>query len=111
VIAGSAVRVASQYGLDDAAIEDLIQEIYLKLCEKNCRVLREFQCERSDAIFAFLKIVASNYVRDRRKAMLPASSWPRTRSGENPFLRLSASIQHAVSNKSFRSPASNHARL
>jgi RNA polymerase sigma-70 factor, ECF subfamily len=70
VISASAVRVARQYSLDAASAEDLVQEIYVKLCEKNCRVLREFQSDGPELIYGFLKVVSANYARDRCKALL-----------------------------------------
>jgi RNA polymerase sigma-70 factor (ECF subfamily) len=45
-------------------VEDLVQETYLKLCVNNFRALREFECEHENALYGFLKIVASNVVHD-----------------------------------------------
>lgn len=43
-------------------IEDLIEETYLKLCANDYQLLRKF--DSTDAIFGYLKVVASNVVHD-----------------------------------------------
>ncbi len=52
-----------------ALVDDLVQETYLKLCANNFRALREFESRHENALFGFLKVVASNVVTDyfRRK--------------------------------------------
>lgn len=45
-------------------VDDLVQETYLKLCANNFRALRQFDCQHENALFGFLKVVASNVVRD-----------------------------------------------
>jgi RNA polymerase sigma-70 factor (ECF subfamily) len=45
-------------------IDDLIQDTYLKLCANNFRALRDFDCQHENALFGFLKVVASNVVQD-----------------------------------------------
>jgi len=45
-------------------IEDLIQEVYLKLCADDFRLLREFVEEYPEAFNAYIKVVTSNVVRD-----------------------------------------------
>jgi RNA polymerase sigma-70 factor (ECF subfamily) len=63
IIALTVYRVARHYGAPShGVVEDLIQEIYLKLCDG--RVLRKFRSEHEDAIFAFLKAVTANLVKD-----------------------------------------------
>lgn len=71
VVAGSVARVARQYSIaSQAFIEDLTQEVYVRLCEQNCRALREFQGDAPEALPAFIRVVASNIARDRCKATL-----------------------------------------
>ena len=48
-------------------LDDLIQETYLKVCADDCRLLRSFQSRHPDAIFGFLKVVASSVVHDHYK--------------------------------------------
>lgn len=45
-------------------IDDLVQDTYLKLCANNFRALRDFDCQHENALFGFLKVVASNVVQD-----------------------------------------------
>lgn len=45
-------------------VEDLVQETYLKLFANDCKALREFDCEHNNALYGFLKVVASNVVHD-----------------------------------------------
>jgi len=51
-----------------ALVEDLVQDTYLKLCEKQCRALREFQPHNQDALFSFLKVIAINVTNDHFKS-------------------------------------------
>ena len=45
-------------------VDDLVQETYVKLFDNNSRALREFQFDHENALFGFLKAVASNVVHD-----------------------------------------------
>src|SRR5947209_3715445 len=45
-------------------VDDLVQETFLKLCARNFKALRRFQCEQETKLYAFLKKVASNIVHD-----------------------------------------------
>jgi RNA polymerase sigma-70 factor (ECF subfamily) len=47
-----------------ALVEDLIQETYLKLCERSCRALRGFQPHNDDSWFSYIKVVALNVTSD-----------------------------------------------
>jgi RNA polymerase sigma-70 factor (ECF subfamily) len=49
---------------DPALVDDLIQDTFLKLCVNNFRALREFNYTHENALFGFLKTVASNVVQD-----------------------------------------------
>ncbi|HLK70251.1 MAG TPA: sigma-70 family RNA polymerase sigma factor [Bryobacteraceae bacterium] len=70
VIANSVARITNQYGIDGPqAVEDIVQEVYLKLCEKSCKILRDFREDREDGLFAFLKVISANTARDRCQAM------------------------------------------
>jgi len=70
LIARTVLRTArrwSAYYADSA--DDLVQEVYLKLCADGCRVLRQF--DPSQALFfeAYLKATATNVVHDHFKAL------------------------------------------
>lgn len=73
VIAASAARVMRQHGLTEPAlIDEIVQEVYLKLCDRNCKLLREFQGEREHCLYSFLKVVSANAARDHSRALLAA---------------------------------------
>lgn len=50
--------------VDPPLLDDLVQDTYLKLCANNYKALREFECDHENALFGFLKVVASNVVHD-----------------------------------------------
>jgi RNA polymerase sigma-70 factor (ECF subfamily) len=65
VIARSVLRVALRHGIPDKSqIDDLIQETYLKICARNCKLLRSFTPQRAESAFGFLKVVATNVAQD-----------------------------------------------
>lgn len=65
LIARTVARTARRWGaISPQLVEDLVQETYLKLCTKRCRSLSKFQASRGDAIFGFIRTVASNLVND-----------------------------------------------
>jgi len=69
LIATVAFRVARRW--DDSspqAVDDLIQETYLKLCAGNFRILRSFKSQHTDAFYGYLKVVTANLVQDHFKA-------------------------------------------
>jgi RNA polymerase sigma-70 factor (ECF subfamily) len=49
---------------DPSLVDDLIQETYVKLFANNRKALRSIKNEYENTIFGFLKVVASNVVRD-----------------------------------------------
>jgi RNA polymerase sigma-70 factor, ECF subfamily len=73
LVIGSAVRrIAYRYGKpNDAVVDDLIQDTYLKVCGDRCRMLRDFKPQHPDAFFGMLKVTAANIAHDyfrRQKA-------------------------------------------
>jgi RNA polymerase sigma-70 factor (ECF subfamily) len=69
LIATVALRVARRWGDSSSqAVDDLIQETYLKLCAGNFRILRSFKSQHPDAFYGYLKVVTANLVHDRFKA-------------------------------------------
>jgi RNA polymerase sigma-70 factor (ECF subfamily) len=69
LIATVALRVARRWGdSSPQAVDDLIQETYLKLCAGNFRILRSFKSQHPDAFYGYLKVVTANLVHDRFKA-------------------------------------------
>jgi RNA polymerase sigma-70 factor, ECF subfamily len=47
-----------------ALVDDLVHDTYVKLMGNNCRALRDFHFQHDNALFGFLKTVASNVVID-----------------------------------------------
>jgi RNA polymerase sigma-70 factor (ECF subfamily) len=63
-------RTARRWGeCSVSVLDDIIQEIYLKLCGNHCRLLREFTPVHADAIFGYLKVIAANATNDHFKAL------------------------------------------
>ena len=70
LIATAVLRIARRWGnASPQLVDDLVQETYLKLCENNCQLLRAFQSRHNEAIFGYIKVVASNLVHDHFKSM------------------------------------------
>jgi RNA polymerase sigma-70 factor (ECF subfamily) len=69
LIASSVSRVVRRYGSPSPAlIDDLVQETYLRLCKDNCRSLREFRAQHDEAIFGYLKVIATSVALDHFRA-------------------------------------------
>ena len=65
------LRVARAYGVSQKdQIDDLVQEIYLKLAADDRKLLRNFRPDRPDAAYAFIKVVTANAVRDHFRTSL-----------------------------------------
>ena len=65
VIAGVVMKTLRRWTkLTPSLIDDLVQETYLKLFANNARALRRFVCHHENALYGFLKVVASNTVQD-----------------------------------------------
>lgn len=65
LIAKVVLRVAYRFqNTAPETIDDLIQEIYLKLFAGKCRILRNFDHRHPDAFVGFVQVVAANVARD-----------------------------------------------
>jgi RNA polymerase sigma-70 factor (ECF subfamily) len=70
LIAGVVFRTSQKWDESSpATIDDLIQEIYLKLCADDYRLLRAYDPRHPDAIYGYLKVITANVVHDRLKAL------------------------------------------
>lgn len=68
LIATIALRVARRWGeFSPQVIDDLVQEVYLKLCADRFRMLRSFNAHHPDAFYGYLKVVTANLVLDHFK--------------------------------------------
>jgi RNA polymerase sigma-70 factor (ECF subfamily) len=73
VLTSAAVRVSRRWGCGTSdEIDDVVQEIYLRLCADAASILATFRDPRADAIFGFLKVVSTNIAHDyfRRRSAL-----------------------------------------
>lgn len=71
LIAGVVANTTGRAGISDMlTIEDLVQEILLKLCSDDCRLLRQFASKSPGSVFSYFKVIAINHVRDRFRTEL-----------------------------------------
>jgi RNA polymerase sigma-70 factor (ECF subfamily) len=69
LIASVAFRVCRQWGENSSeAVDDLVQETYLKLCAGGLDGLRNFKSAHEDAIYGYIKVFTANLVHDHFKA-------------------------------------------
>ena len=70
LIASVVIRGCREWGKTTApdVIEDLIQDIYLKLCTNDSALLKEFKSLHENAFLGFLKKVTANVVYDHFRA-------------------------------------------
>jgi RNA polymerase sigma-70 factor (ECF subfamily) len=69
VISRSVLRVTIRQGIsDNAVVDDLVQETYLKLCANDCKLLKSFTPKYPKAEFAYLKVLATNVAHDYFKS-------------------------------------------
>jgi RNA polymerase sigma-70 factor (ECF subfamily) len=65
VISSAVLRTAFRWGdTSRAVLEDLTGNVYVKLCDNDFELLRNFHFRNDAGIFAFLKVVATNVVHD-----------------------------------------------
>ena len=65
LITSAAMRVSRRWGAGDSGeIDDVVQEIYLKLCVDRGRILDNFQMPQEEAVFGYVKVVATNIAHD-----------------------------------------------
>jgi RNA polymerase sigma-70 factor (ECF subfamily) len=69
VIAATVFRTARRFGeTSPALIADLVQDVYLRICDNRCRVLREFHADAPEAIFGLMKAIAFTAAQDHFRA-------------------------------------------
>ena len=65
VLTAAAARVSRQWGRGGGdEIDDIIQDIYLHICADHARILARFRDPRPEALFGYLKAVATNVAYD-----------------------------------------------
>jgi RNA polymerase sigma-70 factor (ECF subfamily) len=69
LIAGVVVRVCRQWGENSRQLtDDIIQDVYLKLCTDKLRSVRNITPIDSAAVFGYVKVCAANHAHDVLKA-------------------------------------------
>jgi DNA-directed RNA polymerase specialized sigma24 family protein len=69
LISGVVVRVCHHWGESSHhTADDIVQEIYLKLCTNNLAVLRAFSPIGPSSVYGFVKVFAANHAHDILKA-------------------------------------------
>jgi len=70
LIAGVALRRCARWGASSPdVVDDRVQDTYLKLSADNARLLRDFQSQRPDGIYGYLKVITGNVVNDHFRAL------------------------------------------
>lgn len=107
LIAGTVARTARRFGeVSPQLIDDLVQETYLKICSKRCRILREFKPRGTDSVFGLLKTVARSVAQDHFRHRLAGTRWP-----GKPELPLEAAVERAEASRGGLPPAERQTLL
>lgn len=79
-------------------VDDLVQDVYLKLCANNFRILRNVEILQENAFFAFLKVVASHTVEDycRRTATSKSATYDLEAPMEAPSRDVSPALEREI---------------
>lgn len=65
IVAGVIIKTIRRWiRPEPGLVDDMVQETYLRLCRNDFRALRHFISQHENSVFGFLKVVASNTVRD-----------------------------------------------
>lgn len=65
-IALAILRTARNWGAHSATlVDDLVQDVFLRLCADDCRLLRNFVPREPDSIIGYLKVLAANVTHDK----------------------------------------------
>lgn len=65
VLTAAASRVSRKWGRPGPEeVDDIVQEIYLRMCADRARILTTFQDPRPEAMFGYLKVVSTNIAHD-----------------------------------------------
>ena len=65
IIAGVIIKTIRRWiRPEPSLVDDMVQEAYLRLCRNDFKALRHFVVQHENSVFGFLKVVASNTVRD-----------------------------------------------
>ena len=70
LIASVVLRTSRRWGIQSAKyVEDLIQEVYVRLCADDYRLLKAYQGDYKSSFFGYLRVVATNVVYDQLRSL------------------------------------------
>ena len=76
-IAGVAARSAQRWGpVRPELVQDLTQEVFLKLCKNQFAILRKIVVQPDELVMAFLRVTVANLVHDHFRAERSAKRFP-----------------------------------
>lgn len=101
-----------------AAIDDIVQEVFLKLCEHERRILRDFEPRGEDSFFGLLRIVTASVTNDyfRRQystkrggkvvtmPLLDGDSSPAAQAGAEPSVMQQSALLGQLDRKLLSAP-------
>lgn len=64
LVAARVARMWQGAGVSSAVIDDIVQEVFLKLCEQDRRILREFRPRGEDSFLGLLRVVTASVAND-----------------------------------------------
>ena len=71
--AGLIVSAVRSYGRDSSELDDLVQEVFLRLCKDNFRLLKTYDAARA-GLTTWLTIVARSTARDVQRRRMPQTT-------------------------------------
>lgn len=71
LVAASIINTARNQGwFDSAPVDDLVQDVYLKISDNQAALLRNFQPQHPNAILGYLRAIASSVACDYRRSVM-----------------------------------------
>jgi RNA polymerase sigma factor (sigma-70 family) len=71
LVASVVLRIARRWGQNSpTTVEDLVQEVYLKLCANRRQLMRQFDVRHPDSFWGFLKVLSANLATDYFRSQL-----------------------------------------
>jgi RNA polymerase sigma factor (sigma-70 family) len=68
VVSSAVFAALRRWNCDRSRAEDLIQDSFVRLCDADCRVLRNFRGQDVAALHAYLRVIAASVAVDRLRA-------------------------------------------
>jgi RNA polymerase sigma-70 factor (ECF subfamily) len=99
ILLAAAVRVSRSYGKSNVnEVDDIVQEIYLKLCADRAALLRRFQSPKPEAMFGYIKVIATSTAQDffRRRLALKRGGTQTTALDREPILDQEGLVEQTI---------------